>query len=95
MSERSVVEGNFLLGLVLCFVVNILVLFCFLFLSGFVPAGGYVAQLIGLGQFVGILPVIKLLKIKGHERTIQGLLVGAAMCFLLNSACMLLTIFDL
>jgi len=51
--------------------------------------GGFIVALAGFGitQFVYMLPAILIFRKRGQSKTVQGLVIGAAVTFLLSAAC--------
>lgn len=92
--ESNEGKGYILLGLLLCATMNISFLLILLFSIGtLLPTsnlGVYLLYGFGLVQFLLLYPLIRHLKRTGKTRTMQGILIGAGITFLLTTGCCML-----
>ena len=84
-------EGHILLGMLLCWLLNIVQLgiAAVLLTTGerTLPTVFILVGAIGLLQFVYVIPIWRLFRNRGKSMTARGLLIAASITALLNAAC--------
>jgi len=76
---------SFLIGLAMAICIPVLLVFALIPTK--VEVLFFPLAFIGLSQLVYIIPLIIYFHRNGKRRTIQGLIIGAAVVFLLNASC--------